>query len=736
VQPDFRHLIASPPQMTNITELQRIERHQLVTDQNSSASFWRYMQFFSLVVVVLMIGIGTIIFVLNQQVAAQQERLALDNRLLADVNELGQLATDLETGQRGFFLTGRDAYLEPFVKARARIKVVMGKIAGQLTTSESKLLFLRIQQSLDNKLIELDRCMEIDRTRGREAAIEIIRSDVGKALMDDLRTDLQSLRAATGRGVDGRMVAVVDLSKTRDGILLSLILVAALVSLASLFLLRAQAKAQRVLESERARAESANVANREKSTFLANMSHEIRTPMNAIFGFAQLLKETVKGDREKFYVQAITQSGQVLLGLINDILDMSKIEAGTLELQPQPSDLREVFRSCETLFSHMGTEKGLQMEMSLPDNLPRRAVVDALRLRQVIINLIGNGLKYTHSGSVITRVTVEPEAAPFVTLVIAVTDTGVGIPAEKIAKIFEPFIQLHTAGVSAPGAGLGLSIVKRIVELMNGTIEVTSVVGTGSTFTVRMPGVQVDSEAGGSYTDMVTVHPEAELRPLKIVVVDDVELNRRLIEGLFINSQHQVFMADSGISGVALTERERPDVVLMDIRMPDIDGVEALRRIRANPELRSVRVIAATASSMLGEEGRLRLQFDGYLRKPITRENLESELRRFFRADNSDAPAPSPLPDETLMDAAALTRWHGELPTLCEFVTRAARTLSSDDTAALVTHMRTLGSEPAFQLLVRRADDISNAAAVFDIVNLEAHIKRLQALCDQVLARQ
>ncbi len=722
--------------MTDRTDHLQAERNQLVSDQNSTANFWRYMQFFSMVVVVLMIGIGTIIFVLNQKVAAQQERLALDNRLLADVNMVGQLVNELETSQRGYFITGKTSYLEPYEKGVGQIKPIMANIATHLYTEETQMLFRRIEQSLGNKLVVMERNLELERTQSREAALEFIRTDVGKALMDDLRVDLQALRITISRGAYGRMKAVVDLSETRDGILLSLILVAALVSLASLFLLRAQARAQKVLLIERIRSEEANLANREKSTFLANMSHEIRTPMNAIFGFAQLLKEIVKGEREKFYVQAITQSGQVLLGLINDILDMSKIEAGKLELHPEPSDLREIFRSCETLFSHMGAEKGLRLEMSLPDNLPQRATVDALRLRQVIINLIGNGLKYTHAGSVITRVSVEPQNTQYVTLVIAVTDTGVGIPDNKLVKIFEPFIQLHHGDVSAPGAGLGLSIVKRIVELMHGSIEVSSKVGKGSTFTVRLPQVHIDSSAGSGFASAAPHEPGTELRPLKIVVVDDVELNRRLIEGLFIDSEHQVFMADGGVSGVAMTVREVPDVVLMDIRMPDIDGVEALRRIRANPDLDGVRVIAATASSMLSEEGRLRLKFDGYLRKPITRETLEAELARFFRADGVALPEAVLIPGDDDMDAATLARWREELPTLCEFITRAARTLSSDDVAALVNHMRTLGADLAFSSLVAKADQISNTAAVFDIVNLEAHIKRLQELCDQLLARR
>ena len=266
---------------------------------------------------------------------------------------------------------------------------------------------------------------------------------------------------------------------------------------------------------------------------------------------------------------------------------------------------------------------------------------------------------------------------------------------------------------------------------MGGSIGVQSTVGRGSTFTVRIPGLTVGSDAPPS---VAPVASNAPLKPLKIVVVDDVELNRRLIEGLFLDSPHRVLLADSGLRGVELTRQERPDVVLMDIRMPDIDGVEALRRIREIPELANIRVIAATASSLLGEEGKLRRQFDGYLRKPITREAIDAELRRFFTVE--DVPATEPIIDainQKLLSAEALARWRVELPELCEFVTRAARTLSSDDVNALVRHMQNLAAEEGFSALAPHAVGISNASAVLDIVTLEAHIRQLQMLCDQLL---
>ena len=711
------------------------EREKFTQRQDSNASFWRYMQFFSGVVVLLLMGSGIVLNVLNDRIADERERIAHDNRVLADVNDLGRLLTDLETAQRGYFLTGRATYLEPYEKGRPQLGRTIDRIAIGLKSERCRLIFERVRVGADRKVVELERSFVIEKEQGRDAAIAFISTDIGKALMDDVRADLSDLRLSLGADSFGRTDEVSSLSKTRDGILLSLIFIAALVSLASLFLLRAQARAQQRLVAERDRAEAANIANREKSTFLANMSHEIRTPMNAIFGFAQLLKDTVKGEREKFYVQAINQSGQVLLGLINDILDMSKIEAGKLELHPVSTDLRELFRSGETLFSHMGAEKGLLMETRLSDELPARLVVDGLRLRQVVINLVGNALKYTQKGSVTTTVNTEAEADGRMTLVVAVRDTGVGIPADKQQKIFEPFTQLHNAGANAPGAGLGLSIVKRIVQLMGGTIAVESVVGAGSTFTVRIPHLVVDAQGAASAAPKPS--PGALLRPLKIVVVDDVELNRRLIEGLFMDSPHKVLLADSGLSGVALATRELPDVILMDIRMPDIDGVEALRRIRQIPSLARTRVIAATASSMLGEEGRLRKQFDGYLRKPITREAIEAELARFFMTEA--APSTAPLVAavaEEKMPAVDLARWREELPELCEFVTRAARTLSSDDTTALVNHMRKLAEERAFSALDGRAEQISSAAAVFDIITLESHIQQLQKLCDELLAQK
>lgn len=696
---------------------------------------WAKIRTLSLIVPLLLISASAVLIGLSSWVWRLSQHSTATSMTLSTVNQYARLVSDLETGQRGYLITGKASYLTPYLYAKKQLPVLGSQLNMALQgLPASRLIMARIGETVDNKIIEIDRTLELARNHTPDEAIALVRTDLGSALMEDVRFDVDLLTKSLENSIVNGQSEENKYRSKRDDLFFLLLGLALAASLASYWLLRQIITTQIEVDSERQRADRANAANREKSAFLANMSHEIRTPMNAIFGFAQLLKDTVQDEREKFYVQAIHQSGQVLLGLINDILDMSKIEAGRLELHPQPTDLNEAARSCEMLFSHMGSEKGLKMQMTLPASLPGRLMIDPLRLRQVIINLIGNALKYTEHGSVTTAVTLQPEGREKVTLRIAVTDTGVGIPREKLAVIFQPFIQLQQIGsnASAPGAGLGLSIVKRIVELMGGQISLQSVLGKGSNFIVTIPHIAIAS-GDGNYQPIPSYGPNDQLPPLKIVVVDDVELNRRLIEGLFLGTAHTVLLADGGLSGVELTVREQPDVVLMDIRMPDVDGVEALRRIREIASVQSTPVIAVTASSLLGEEGSLRRQFDGYLRKPVTREALVAELLRFFRTEIADESQPSPLVTLAELSFDELARWRKEIPQLCELTSRAALTLSTDELGELVAHLRKLAAEPDFALLAEQAEQIANASTLFDLSTLERLLKRLQDFCDELL---
>jgi CheY-like chemotaxis protein len=458
--------------------------------------------------------------------------------------------------------------------------------------------------------------------------------------------------------------------------------------------------------------------------------------MNAIFGFAQLLGDTVTGERERTYVDAITQSGEVLLGLINDLLDMSKIEAGKLDLSPEPVDLRQMFRTCETLFSRIALDKGLRMEWQVDDALPPSLLLDPLRIRQILINLVGNALKNTQHGSVEVRARAEAhdDASGTLTLLLQVTDTGLGIAQDKLSQIFIPFVQLEGPERAASGAGLGLSIVKRLVDLLGGEIRVESQVQRGSCFSVQLPGVLPGTGVASPPQRRAPVIQR--LPPLRVLVVDDVTLNRRLIEALFGGERHQVYSAHNGETGVRLAQRERPDLIFMDLRMPGLDGVEAARRIRSLPELASCRIIAATAST-LGEEGETGV-FDGYLRKPITRGAIEGLLERLFgcaAAPEGQREEPAGAPIAEVWSAADSQSWRGHRQALEDALQRAASTLSSADLRSLLAAIRTLPERPAFRPLLATGADLESAAALFDVVRIESCLAGLRDDLDMLDAR-
>ena len=342
-------------------------------------------------------------------------------------------------------------------------------------------------------------------------------------------------------------------------------------------------------------------SNQEKTVFLANMSHEIRTPMNAILGFSELLQGDLREPKHRQYLQSIRSSADSLLLLINDILDMSKIEAGVMELHPEPTDLREICDFVHTLFSEPAAKKELKLECHVVENFPHALLIDRIRLRQILINLVGNAVKFTDKGGVEVRVTWEKQqTSSHITLVIEVQDTGVGIPQDRLDAIFKPFVQ---AGAhrekEKQGTGLGLSIVKRLTEIMGGTVTVASVMEQGSAFHLRFPNVPISARLPASEKSSPTGEVDFnELRPATLLVVDDNDTNCELIAGMFAGSHHRLVFGSSGEEAVAKARELKPDVLLLDVRMPGMDGDEALAEIRKMPGLEFLPVIAVTASNL------------------------------------------------------------------------------------------------------------------------------------------
>ena len=395
-------------------------------------------------------------------------------------------------------------------------------------------------------------------------------------------------------------------------------------------LFRAVRNVSSLLRVAHAAEATAAQASQAKSQFLAAMSHEIRTPLTGVLGMADLLAAADLPEKERRYADAIRTSGRHLLSVINDILDFTRIEAGKIELEQVDFSIPEVIESVRSLMAPQAAERGLTLKLDLTS--PPDLVVqgDPTRLRQVLLNLVGNALKFTHQGGVIVRTASRPaDGNGMVLLRFEVQDTGIGIAPDKQGNLFESFTQAdRSTSRTYGGSGLGLAICKRLVQAMGGTIGVESTPGRGSTFWFEIPFARGDAAAAAKRS---TSEP-ASIRPLRVLVVDDVAVNRELLEEMLARHGHEVLLAEDGAAAVELAARERPDVVLMDVQMPVMDGMEATRRIRRlPPPAGAVPILALTANVMAAERERyLACGMDRCLTKPVVWPDLFATLAEFY----------------------------------------------------------------------------------------------------------
>jgi PAS domain S-box-containing protein len=405
-------------------------------------------------------------------------------------------------------------------------------------------------------------------------------------------------------------------------------------------------------ESElRGAKESAEAATRAKSEFLANMSHELRTPLNGVLGYTQLLQRShsLSSDQRES-LDAIANCGSHLLDLINDVLDLSKIEAGRFELEPRPTDLHQLTVDLRHVIAEPARRKGLRFSVEVDPDVPTHLVIDGRHLRQVLLNLLGNAVKFTRNG----EVTLILGRAEGDRLYCEVRDTGIGIEEESLQAIFQAFRQTR-AGSSAGGTGLGLTISQRLVNSMGGELSVRSKLGHGSSFYFTLPLVAAEGALTGVETKEEEPFFDARLAPgehLTALVADDSSVNRRILASLLESAGVHVIAAGGGTEAVSLTADHKPDIVLMDLRMHDLDGLDATRQILSNAATASIPIIMVTASAF-GDSRQA--AFDAgcvdFIAKPIRAEQLFQKLQRHTRRsfvttgeqteEDVDAPVPT-----------------------------------------------------------------------------------------------
>ncbi len=392
--------------------------------------------------------------------------------------------------------------------------------------------------------------------------------------------------------------------------------------------------------------ETAEFATKAKTEFLANMSHEIRTPMNAILGFSQLLKEQIEEPKLNSYIESIVSSGKSLLRLINDILDLSKIESGKMELHFEDVDIRALLEDIKTIFRLKTDEKNLEFKIIIDEKVPDYLLLDEVRFRQIIFNLVGNAIKFTEEGSIEIRIDSGSQIDELTGLNVMVKDTGIGIPEDDQKIIFDAFIQKKGQNTSKfGGTGLGLTITKRLIDLMGGSIRLKSKPGEGSIFSFSLTGIKKGSHEQNIVTKIID---DGSAFPAgRVLIADDNKSNRELISGFLENTRLDLIFASDGDTALALAESEVPDVILLDIKMPGLDGYQVAEQIKKFKHLNHTAIIALTASTLFSDDIELRSQlFDTVLLKPIKKYQLLTILRYYLKKNelrDNDKKAPSAI---------------------------------------------------------------------------------------------
>lgn len=542
-------------------------------------------------------------------------------------NELQKLETELvniESRIRGGIITQDTSDLMGIKDDIGKVQQRLQYIQKNSKDSGTALLLSGLEKLVYRKLLFSQHVLDTFNKNGKFAAEKIINASSGKELTDSIFDAVDDVDSSRQVSLSKIIQLVDDSGRTaqRRGFILAIVACAFCI-VAFWYIVSQSMQQQQLIKILDASEKKVKEAAHIKEQFLANMSHEIRTPMNSMLGFTGLLQKTELDTVQKQYAENIHSSGEKLLTIVNDILDLSKIEAGMMRIESAPFSLRALMHSVETMFSQKAAEKKLILLFSVEEKIPDILEGDAVRLTQVMINLLGNAIKFTDTGEIKLSVTLVEQEGDKARLRFIVKDTGIGITADKQDKIFERFQQAESDTTRRyGGTGLGLSIAKQIIDLQNGNIKVQSEPGHGTAFTFELAYFISGKKIETQNLPMLLQQPAHLSHGATILIAEDNVMNQQLMKHLMDNWKLNYKIVSNGNEAVSVLENEDFDLVLMDIQMPELDGYHATELIRAKLKL-SVPVIAMTAHAMAGEKEKcLSYGMNDYISKPVREQEL------------------------------------------------------------------------------------------------------------------
>ncbi len=487
--------------------------------------------------------------------------------------------------------------------------------------------------------------------------------------------------------------------------------------------------------SERKKAvQAAESANQAKSQFLANMSHEIRTPLNAVIGFSELLSKKIIDPQHANHLSAINKAGNSLLLIINDILDLSKLDAEQLSIDSKPLYLKSLLNEIALIFSVKTDEKMLDFSVSIDSSVPEALILDEIRLRQVLINLVGNAVKFTNTGGITISVSASPIDLDTnsTELKISVIDTGIGISSDSLELIFEAFRQQSNQSTKLyGGTGLGLAISKRMIELMDGSLSVSSEEERGSTFTINLPQTSIANLIDIEEIKETSHNEEVVFKDSTVLIVDDIESNRLYLSEALGTLGITAVTVENGKEAIKQAEDIQPDLIFMDIKMPVMNGIEATEIIKTNSKTKLIPVIALTASVEKLDSN----EFDSFLRKPLELNTLEEELKKFIPYTVETA---QPLPDfciihdyyEEVIDFSVKEKLR---ETILPLTDKVFNVFEIESVKLIADILAEASNSSGFYTFERVAKDLKSSASSFDITAVYKLLNELKIFlnCDE-----